>query len=237
MTTAFIAGATGYTGRAVVRVCVERGIQAVAHVRPDSPKLPQWQTTFRALGAEIDTTPWDPEPMTRRLAELQPALVFALLGTTRQRMHGTGDTYDRVDFGLTSLLIDACIAAQLQPRFVYLSAAGVRPGQRGGYRGARAKAEEKLAACGLAYTIARPSFITGPDRDEPRPSEHLGASLIDGALRVASAFGARQLRNRYRSTDNATLARALVRLATSRDGANRVIESEDLRDDQADEQA
>ena len=40
---AFVAGATGFTGREVVRLLVERGVPAVAHVRPDSPRLEEWK--------------------------------------------------------------------------------------------------------------------------------------------------------------------------------------------------
>ena len=36
---AFVAGATGYTGRAVVERLVADGFEAVAHVRPDSSRL------------------------------------------------------------------------------------------------------------------------------------------------------------------------------------------------------
>ena len=36
MEIAFVAGATGYTGREVVRLLAERGVRTLAHVRPDS---------------------------------------------------------------------------------------------------------------------------------------------------------------------------------------------------------
>ena len=34
----FVVGATGYTGREVVRLLREKRIPTVAHVRPDSPR-------------------------------------------------------------------------------------------------------------------------------------------------------------------------------------------------------
>lgn len=231
---AFVAGATGYTGRAVVAELVARGARTVAHVRPDSPRLDEWRARFAEMGAEVDATPWERGAMAARLASLRPTLVFALLGTTRARARRAAraggdpaaESYEAVDYGLTALLIDA--AAPAAPRFVYLSAAGASPEARSRYMAVRGRVEEKLRASGLDHVIARPSFIVGPGRDEPRPLEHLGASLVDGALGVAGALGARRLRDRYRSTTNVDLARALVRVALDPE-AHGVFESEDLR--------
>ena len=58
MQRAFVAGATGYTGRAVVRELTDRGLECIAHVRPDSPRLEEWRRVFTAMGATFDCTPW-----------------------------------------------------------------------------------------------------------------------------------------------------------------------------------
>lgn len=240
MSLAFVAGATGYTGREVVRILTERGVRTVAHVRPDSARLADWQTRFGALGAEVDATPWTPDAMAERLGALQPTHVFALLGTTSKRgkqarasasevTPNPHDTYDTVDYGLTRLLVQASVAAGCAPRFVYLSSTGVSENARGAYLQARWKAEHHLRASGLPYTIARPSFITGTDRDEARPGERAMAMVTDGLVAVAGALGARGLRARYRSTTNATLAAALVRLALDPAAENTIVESESLR--------
>lgn len=233
MTTAFVAGATGYTGREVVRVLRARGVETTAHVRPDSASLAAWRERFAALGARLDATPWEPAAMAETLRRLRPDLVFALLGTTRARgrvaaAHGAVDTYESVDYGLTRLLLDAAVAAGHAPRFVYLSSVGVGPGSRNPYLAVRARLEADLRASGLPFTIARPSFITGPDRDEDRPMERLGAGAVDA---VASALGALGLRSveRWRSTTAGTLAGALVRIALDPAAAGRVVESEALR--------
>jgi uncharacterized protein YbjT (DUF2867 family) len=234
---AFVAGATGYTGREVVRVLAGRGVRTLAHVRPDSPRLDEWLARFTALGAEVDTTPWMRETLAARLTELAPTHVFSLLGTTLKRARraaaeGRVETYEAVDYGLTKLLIDALVDAGLRPRFVYLSAAGASPSARGSYMQIRWRVEEALRASGLPYTIARPSFITGPDRDEQRPGERVGAAVADGVLAVAARLGARRLAARYRSTDSATLAEVLVghalEPAVPADG-NEVLEAESLR--------
>jgi uncharacterized protein YbjT (DUF2867 family) len=237
---AFITGATGYVGREVVRELVHRGGRAVAHVRPDSSRVAEWRERFARVGAETDTTPWSAEAMAATLARLAPTHVFALLGTTRARMRQaasrTGavesyvESYETVDYGLTSLLLRASVAAGSTPRFIYLSSAGVSGTTGNAYLAARWRAEQELRASGLPYVIARPSFITGPDREERRPLERAGAAAVDVALAVAGALGGRHVRERYRSTTAPVLARALVRLALDPAPANRVVESEGLRE-------
>ncbi len=234
---AFVAGATGFTGREVVRLLVERGVPTVAHVRPDSPRLGEWKARFAAVGAEEDTTAWEKEAMSASLGRIRPAFLFALLGTTRARMHAAGragedpavQSYEAVDYGLTAMLIEAAREAGLSPRFVYLSAAGVKETSRSAYYRARAQAEALLRSSGLSYTIARPSFITGPGRDDDRPLERAGAVIGDRLLSVAGRFGARKLQARYASTTNLRLANALVRLAFDPKAENGIFESEELR--------
>lgn len=234
---AFVAGATGFTGREVVRLLCRRGIQTVAHVRPDSARLDEWREWFSRIGAVVDATAWEKAAMAATLARLQPAWVFALLGTTRARarraarmgLDPAAETYEAVDYGLTSLLVRAARGCASLRRFVYLSAAGVRPGARSGYYKARVRAESFLEASGLPFTIARPSFIAGPGRDEPRPLERLGAAIADRLLGVAGFLGARSLRDRYASLTNTALAAALVDIAFDPAAENRVVECEELR--------
>ncbi len=231
--TAFVAGATGYTGRQVVRACVEHGLRTVAHVRPDSRQLDRWKTQFAELGAEVDTTAWQAESMADTLKRLAPGVVFALLGTTRARGReapsGGVENYETVDYGLSVLLLNAAATCGASPRFVYLSSAGVSERARGAYLGARWRVEEAIRASGLPFTIARPSFITGPDRDEERPGERIGAAVADAGLAVLARLGGRRLRARYGSTTNVVLADALVRLALDEAAADSVVESEGLR--------
>jgi len=230
---AFVAGATGYTGREVVAALRERGVRTVAHVRPDSARLAEFRDRFTALGAELDTTAWEPDALVETFRRLHPTHVFALLGTTRSRARHEGmsaqQAYARVDYGLTKWLVDAALAIGGTQRFVYLSAAGVNERSKNGYIAARARTEQCLRGSGLPYTIARPSFITGPDRDDERPLERIGGVVVDGMLAVAGALGADKLRDRYRSTTAAILARGLVRVAFEPAWSNRIADSEDLR--------
>lgn len=235
MTKAFVAGATGFTGREVVRLLAAAGISAVAHVRPDSPSLGTWRDRFGAMGASVDATPWDAQALAASIQRLRPEMVFCLIGTTRKRGQAAAaagrpaESYESVDYGLTKLLADACVAAGHRPRFLYLSAAGASERAGSPYGRARWKAEQAVRTSGLPYTIARPSFIVGEGRDEPRPAELWGARAVDGLLTVAGAVGFRTMRERYRSTSNEVLAAALLRLAQDPAAVDATIESEDLR--------
>lgn len=173
--------------------------------------------------------------MSATLTALRPDLVFALLGTTRARARqarraGGGDEgYEVVDYGLTMLLLGAAEHSGSGPRFVYLSSAGVREGSGNAYLEVRARVERALREGTLPYTVARPSFITGPDRDEFRPGERILSRFVDGVLAMAALLGGRRLRERYRSTTNIRLAEALVRVALDPALLGKVVESEALR--------
>ena len=230
-----MAGATGYTGRAVVSALRARGVEVIAHVRPDSPSLDRWRDRFGSIGARVDVTPWEADAMHRSMTALQPSLVFGLLGTTRararraRRQHGRVENYATVDVGLTMMLYDAARRSGARPRFVYLSAVGVGQDTRNEYVAARALVERRLEDGDLPSIIARPSFISGPDRDEFRLAERLGVHATDLLLWLAGLLGAHRLRERYRSTTSAILADALVGLALDPHSENRVYQSEELR--------
>lgn len=234
---AFVAGATGYTGREVVRALREKNLVTMAHVRPDSPRLTEWRERFEKLGAATDTTPWQNDKIRAAIAKLKPDLIFALLGTTKARMkerlaHGGNPKdadYAAVDFNLTKMLIDAGVAAGHHPTFIYLSSMGAGSRAAGAYLKARNDAEDHLKKSGLPFLIARPGIITGSDRDQARPLELWGARILDTALSAAGAVGLEKISERYRSTTNKVLANALVRLALDPENTNRIFESEGLR--------
>ena len=232
--TAFVAGATGYTGSAVVQLLRQRDIPTVAHVRPDSARLDVWTERFAAHGATIDRTPWTAPAMTARMSVLKPTLVFALLGTTRARARaaardGINADYHIVDYGLTAMLIDAVRESAPDARFIYLSSLGARAGVSNTYLAVRARIERELERSGLDYVIIRPSFITGPDREEQRRTERASAAVLDTLLRIAGAVGAGRLARRYGSMTATELAGALVDRALDPAAAGRSFEPDDLR--------
>ncbi len=229
---AFVAGATGYTGGAVVRALARRGASVRAHVRPDSPALAEWQERLSGPHVAVDTTPWEDSALGATLAGFRPTHVFALLGTTRARAAAAARAgappadYEAVDYGLTAMLLSAAAAAGSGPRFVYLSAIGATAETGNAYVRARGRVEALVRASGLPYLIVRPSFITGADRRERRPVERALAGAGDVLLGVLGALGARRLRARYRSRTAAELAESMVTLALG--GREGVVEAEEL---------
>lgn len=230
-----MAGATGYTGRAVVHRLRAQGIDVVAHVRPDSPSLDVWRHRFESLGARVDVTPWEALAMQSALTALRPELVFGLLGTTKararraRRQQGRVENYATVDVGLTTMLYHAARRSGARPKFVYLSSAGVRPGTRNEYLAARALVERTLQEGDLPWIIARPAFISGRDRDEFRLAERMGVWVLDRLVGLLGRLGARRMSERHRSTTPGILADALVRLALDPQSEGRIYESEELR--------
>lgn len=229
---AFVAGATGYTGREVVRQLRERGFRTVAHVRPGS-KATRWVDAFRAWGADVVEIPWTPDALREAISRAAPDVVFSLVGTTRARAKrealASEDIYDAVDFGLHAMLVDAVAAARPGARLVYLSSLGADASARNPYLAARGRSERVLIESGVPFTIARPSFISGPDRDRPRRLERVTARFADRLLGAAGALGAAGLRERYRSIDNVGLARALIATALDPAKAGRIVPAEELQ--------
>ena len=227
---AFVAGATGYTGREVVRELRDRGVAVSAHVRPDSANLAQWQERFEKLNASIDTTPWQPAALRSSLLRLQPTLVFALLGTTRARARAAAErgidaSYQAVDYGMTAMLLQATS----QAKFIYLSSLGVSARTRNPYLAVRWRLESELRASGLPYIIARPALVTGSDRAEFRMGERVAAVLSDALLNAAALVGVRAPRERFAALSGRQLARALVSAALNHDCRNVILEAAQLR--------
>lgn len=231
--TAFVAGATGYTGREVVRLLAQCGVHTIAHIRPQSSKREEYTPLFEGYGAQVDTTPWDEYRMCECMVEFKPDLVFCLIGTTRARKYAADNpknhSYHAVDFGLTELLVHACQQAEIQPRFVYISAIGVGPNAATLYMRARWMAERCVVESELPYTVVRPAFISGPGREESRPGERVAATVGDVVLGALGAIGAKKLRDRYASMTNTELAEHLVDLALSPEAVNVVVDAYDLR--------
>lgn len=228
--TAFVLGATGFVGREVVRQLCVRGAQAIAHVRPDSRQLADWQTKFAALGATVDTTAWDAAALAQTFRASRPAQIYICIGTTRSKAKTdaiAGDIYEKVDLGLTVLAVEAARASEVQPRLVYLSSVGADRSARSAYLRARGKAEDAVMQSGLPWIVARPSIITG-ERDESRFGEAAAGVVGDGLLAVVGLFGGKKVRDRYRSTTPDVLASALIRLGEQPE-ANQTVDGAALR--------
>jgi NADH dehydrogenase len=228
--TAFVLGATGFVGREVVRQLCVRGAKTIAHVRPDSKQLAEWQSKFGELGATVDTTAWDAPALAARFRETKPAQIYICIGTTRSKAKADaveGNIYEKVDYGLTAITVEAAKASEVTPRIVYLSSVGADREARSAYLQWRGKAEDVVMQSGLPWVVARPSIITG-ERDTSRVGEKAAGVIGDGLLAVVGLFGGGKVRDRYRSTTPDVLASALIRLGEAPE-ANKIADGAELR--------
>lgn len=150
----FVAGATGATGRTLVRLADRKHIALVPHVRPGR------EHGYGSRAAVLELA--DGEALSRAMSGC--SAVLQLIGTMRKRF-ARGDTYETSDIATTQQLVDAARRAGVG-HIVLLSSVGAgRP--TGSYLQAKAKAEAIVRDSGLAYTILRPSSFVGEGHKPP----------------------------------------------------------------------
>lgn len=155
----FLTGATGYVGRQVVRDLVKAGYAVVALVRKGSePKLPE------GIAGSITVVNGDiQKPESYRDALQSCDAIINLPGLLRE-FPNKGITFEGVHFLGTKLLVDEAQKIGT-PRFIQMSALGVRQGARPKYQETKFRAEEYLKASGLRWTIFRPSLMFGSEKE------------------------------------------------------------------------
>ncbi|MCP3105022.1 SDR family oxidoreductase [Myxococcus sp. K15C18031901] len=158
----FVAGATGATGRNVVKQALARDVPLIAHVRPKSAETEPAKGWPRKAVVELADGPGLAKQMQGCTTVLQ------LIGTMRKRF-GTGDTYETSDIGTTRQLVEAAKTAGVD-HLVLLSSMGAgKP--VGAYLKAKAEAERLVRESGIPWTIVRPPAFEG---EYHRPPALLG---------------------------------------------------------------
>jgi len=152
----FVAGATGYIGRFVVRELVARGYEVVVFVRSrdgQSPKQSAQQLAAELPGCELrfgDITDQDSLLREGFRGEKFDAVVCCLAS----RSGGIRDSW-AIDYGASRQLLDASLGAGVQ-HFILLSAICVQK-PRLAFQHAKLKMEQALIESGLSYSIVRPT--------------------------------------------------------------------------------
>lgn len=196
----FVAGASGATGKQVVSLATEQGLQVVAHRRPKPGRTSDARSALFELS--------DGEAL--RAALTGCTTVLQLIGTTRARF-AQGDSYESSDVGTTRALVEAARKAGAD-HFVLLSSAGAGH-PVGAYLRAKALAERLVKEGGVPWTIFRPSaFIT--ETQGPPP----------GFAALTRLLGLR----RFEPIPIEALARALLRSARERAPLETVVEGSTL---------
>ena len=145
----FVAGGTGYLGRAVVPPLVARGHRVAMVVRPGSERR-------APSGAEtVVGDPLDPSAY-----QLDPGDTLLLLVGTPHPAPWKAAQFEAVDLAAGGAAA-AALAEQPVRHVVYLSVAQPAPVMRA-YWGVRARVEALLAVTGVPATFLRPWYVLGP---------------------------------------------------------------------------
>lgn len=148
-----VTGATGFVGRHIVRLLVQRGarVRALARNPAHAPFPP----------GTVALVPGDlADPAALRALVAGADAVVHLVGIIAER---SGATFAGVHVEGTRRLVTAARDAGVG-RFVHMSAAGARdePGATA-YHRTKAQAEALVRTSGMTATIFRPSLIVGPE--------------------------------------------------------------------------
>ncbi|NOK34694.1 NAD(P)H-binding protein [Corallococcus exercitus] len=170
----FVAGATGATGRTLMRQALAKGIAVTPHVRPKSANTEPANTWPKKAVLELADGPALVEAMKGSTTVLQ------LIGTMRKRF-AAGDTYETSDIGTTRQLVDAAKAAGVD-HFVLLTSVGAGS-PVGAYLKAKAEAERIVRESGIPYTMVRPPALEGEYHAPPGILHALGKLPMLGNLK------------------------------------------------------
>jgi uncharacterized protein YbjT (DUF2867 family) len=200
----FVAGATGATGRTLMRQALARGVSVLPHVRPKSANTEPASTWPQKAALELADAPALAEAMKGRTTVLQ------LIGTMRKRF-AAGDTYETSDIGTTRQLVEAAKQVGVD-HFVLLTSVGAgRP--VGAYLQAKAEAERIVRDSGIPYTMVRPPALEGEYHRPP------------GLLHT---LGKLPLLLNLKPMHLEQLAAALLRVSERREPLNAVLEGKSL---------
>ncbi|WP_338872978.1 NAD(P)-binding oxidoreductase [Myxococcus stipitatus] len=200
----FVAGATGATGRNVVKQALARDVPLIAHVRPKSAETEPAKSWPRKAVVELASG----EPLAEAMKG--STTVLQLIGTMRKRF-AAGDTYESSDIGTTRQLVEAAKRVGVD-HIVLLSSMGAgRP--VGEYLKAKAEAERLVRESGIAWTVVRPPAFEGEYHQPPALLGMLAKLPLLGGLRPIHID---------------QLAAVLLRVAEKRAPLNTVLEGDSL---------
>ena len=178
--TVFLAGGTGYMGRALIPRLLERGHQVWALARPGSEgKLPAGCRVVK--GNALDPSSF--------AGDAEGADTWVHLVGVPKPSPWKGPQFRAVDLASVRAAVEAARSARID-HFVYLSVAQPAPVMRA-YVEVRAEGEALIRAAGLNATFVRPWYVLGPGHRWPallRPFYAL-AELVPSMRDTARRLG------------------------------------------------
>jgi nucleoside-diphosphate-sugar epimerase len=217
MIKAFVAGATGFTGRAVQNLDSSAfGLALKLHVRTNSPSQKVLAHDPRIVQCSLD------DPLSLAGSMVGHDAVIQLIGTVRKRFDANTN-YETVDLATTRKLLEAAQKVGVR-HFVLLSSSGASLAA-GSYLATKKRTEELVQASRIPFTIVRPGFIAGNAKMTERPSLSMLATLSG---RLAKLPGC-EFMNYVRPMDVDILAKLMLFFAASKP-LNRAVGAPELWD-------
>lgn len=166
----FVAGATGFTGRAMAQLPKVSNLELVLGVRSIVKAKTLLGDDERIVEVDYRTSSSLKDALSNCDACIQ------LIGTVRKKFDAA-TSYESVDYQTTVDLIEACQQNDAFKHFVLVSSVGAGMGI-GSYLSWKKRTEEVVRDSGLPYTIFRPGMIVGaPNFKERAELKTLSAFL------------------------------------------------------------
>jgi uncharacterized protein YbjT (DUF2867 family) len=159
-----ITGGTGYIGSRLRRVISEQGHDVRLLVRPGSDAALDGRDSYEIIEGNIFNT-----NSCLRACDRRDAVVH-LIGIIRE-FPAKGITFDQHHRAATWNIVDAAKRSGV-PRFLHMSALGVREDAVAAYHRTKFEAEKIVETSGLRWTIFRPSLVMGS-------GDHFTGEVID----------------------------------------------------------
>ena len=203
MTVLALTGATGFVGKTVIRLALDKGFEIRALTR--RPQEPRTGVTW--IEGALDT----PEAL-RELARGADALLH-IAGVVNARNRAG---FAAANIAGTQATVDAAAAEGVR-RFIHVSSLSAREPELSNYGWSKAGAEEAVAASGLDWTMVRPPAIYGPEDTEMLEMFRMARR----GLVMLPPMG------RMSVIEVSDLARLLLALVTDRQSFGRIYEPDD----------
>ncbi len=154
----FITGATGFVGRYVVNLLLEKGYEVHAGVRNLGKLKELFKDRVKVYPVDFSSR----DSLKRVLEPLKPDFIIHLIGILYQEP-GKGITFYRVHTLFSKNLIEVAKEVGVK-KLAHMSALGTDDLAPSVYHQTKRWAEKALIESGLNYTIFRPSLILGPEQ-------------------------------------------------------------------------
>jgi uncharacterized protein YbjT (DUF2867 family) len=212
MTKVFVAGVSGFTGRALLALPEASRLDLVLHLRPGSSNLGSFEQDPRTKVAAFD----DVDALADAMSGCQS--ILSMVGIVRAKF-GPGVSYETVDYGTTVALAEAGKKAGIE-HFVLMSSMGADL-PLGPYLKWKRKAEKAVIDSGIPYTIVRPSYLVGQER---RPIPGM-TGLMNG---LGKLFFIRKVMDDWRQIPIEVVAWNYVRILSAGSDKNTILTGRDL---------